>query len=82
MCSSIWVQEWKTGDQVGLNDQFSEVWEKYTRSLKNANICITEKEDELVWQHSPFGEYTLKLGYTQLMIDLHNQEPVWFWKGL
>jgi hypothetical protein len=82
MHSSIWAQEWKTGDQVGLDDQFIEVWENYTRSLKNAHIHITEKEDELVWQNSPFGEYTPKLGYTQLMIDLHNQEPVWWWKGL
>jgi hypothetical protein len=70
--SSFWAQEWKIADQVGSRDQFIEVWENYTRSLKNAHIHITKKEDELVWQKSPFGDYTPKLGYTQLMIDLHN----------
>jgi ribonuclease HI len=39
-------------------------------------------EDELVWQLSPFGDYSPKLGYSHLIIELQQQEPSWWWKGI
>jgi hypothetical protein len=80
--TSVWGQEWMDALQLGLGEEFAEVWDAYIRALKIGHICITDKEDELVWQHNPHGIYTPKLGYTQLNIDLHHQEPSWWWKGV
>jgi hypothetical protein len=39
-------------------------------------------DDELVWKKSPHGVYTPKLGYTALSVDLLQEEPSWWWRGL
>jgi hypothetical protein len=52
------------------------------RALQSSHIRITDREDELVWQHAPHGHYTPKLGYIHLNLDLYQREPRWWWKGL
>jgi hypothetical protein len=52
---SIWSQEWKEVEQIGLGEEFSDVWATYTRALKEAHIRITERDDELVWKNPPMG---------------------------
>jgi hypothetical protein len=39
--SSIWSQEWKEVDHVGIGEGFYEVWATFTRALKRAHIRIT-----------------------------------------
>jgi hypothetical protein len=39
-------------------------------------------EDELVWKKDPLGSYTPKFGYIALNIDLFQQNPSWWWRGL
>ena len=46
------------------------------------HICITNREDELIWKYSLHGSYTPKLGYIQLNIELHLRDPSWWWKGI
>jgi hypothetical protein len=44
--------------------------EQYIFSLQSSHIRITEEEDELVWKKSPLGNYTPKLGYISINIEL------------
>jgi len=57
-------------------------WENYVACLKNAHVRIVDREDEMVWKHSPNSSYTPNLGYIQLNIISHQQEYAWWWKGL
>jgi hypothetical protein len=65
-----------------LGNLFSETWDQYIESLRREHIWISNLEDELVWQLSPFGDYSPKMGYSQLIIELQQQEPTWWWKGI
>jgi len=60
---------------LGLREVFVVPWKNYIRALKIAHICIMDKEDERVWEHSPHGIYTPKLGYIQLNIEMYLREP-------
>lgn len=80
--SNIWSQEWKGSTLMGLNEVYTETWNEYINALKIDHIRITEREDELVWQGTPNGAYTPKLGYTMLNVGLMQRDPIWYWKGL
>jgi hypothetical protein len=80
--TNIWQQGWKNVETLGLHDPLSEPWNIYIFSLQSSHIRITEEEDELVWKKSPLGNYTPKLGYISLNIDLQQREPTWWWRGL
>jgi hypothetical protein len=80
--TTIWSQAWKRVDQLGLDREYEAIWDGYIRALQLGHICITDREDDIVWQHNPHGVYTPKAGYTQLNIDLLQQEPSWWWKGV
>jgi hypothetical protein len=55
---------------------------RYISELKRSQIRLRDQDDELIWDIAPSGIYTPKEGYTHLSIDLHQREPVWWWKKL
>jgi len=57
-------------------------WNGYVSALKATHVRIVDKEDELVWKHVQHDRYTLKMGYIQLNILVHQRDPLWWWKGL
>jgi hypothetical protein len=67
---------------LGLDAQATPFWDNYSRVLQSSHIIITDREDKLVWQHDPHGNYTPKLGYIHLNLDLYQRDPRWWWKGL
>lgn len=48
----------------------------------SSHICITDREDEMVWKHAAHEAYTPKLGYIHLNLDIHLWDPCQWWKGL
>jgi hypothetical protein len=64
-----------------LHAPHSEFWNIYIFSLQSCQIRIIEEEDKLVWNKSPLGKYTPKLGYISINIDLLQREPTWWWRG-
>jgi len=72
--TSIWSQEFKTHDQLGMEEIHEIHWENCIRGLKMAHIDLLDEEDELVWVHDSRGVYNPKLVYIQLNIDLHLRE--------
>jgi hypothetical protein len=80
--TTVWGKEWQGDLQLGLDEEFVEAWNSYTRALKLGHIQLTDKEDELVWKHSPFRLYTPKEGYTQIHLDLLHPDTTWWWKGI
>ena len=71
--------------QLSINfslNLLSENWDQYIEALRREHIRIYDMEDELVWKHSPFGDYSPKLGYSHLIIELQQQEPSWWWKEI
>jgi hypothetical protein len=80
--TSIWSQGWKDAQALNLDDHLTVPWNAYIKALKIGHIRIKDQEDELVWKLSPFGVYTPKDGYSFLMINLLQQVPDWWWKGI
>lgn len=80
--TTIWSKECKDSTQIGLGEAFSNLWTNYIKALKISHIRIIDGEDELVTKHDPHGSYTLKMGYIQLNIAIHQREPSWWWRGL
>jgi hypothetical protein len=54
----------------------------YILALRRENICLTEGEDELIWDGDPGGIYTPKAGYVQLSIEPLQQDEKWWWRKL
>jgi hypothetical protein len=80
--TTLWSQAWKRVDQLGLDREHEASWNIFIRALQMGHIWLIDREDELVWKHNPNGLYTPKAGYTQLNIDLLQQEPSWWWKAV
>jgi hypothetical protein len=80
--TNFWGQGWMNATQVGLYILFNEAWDHFIESLQRAHIRLSNMEDELVWKLAPSGNYSPKLGYSQLIIGFKQQEPSWWWKGI
>jgi hypothetical protein len=59
----LWVNQ-KENFVMGNNGKMFISWNDYIRALKTWHIRLKDKEDELVWQHIPFGFYMQKSRYT------------------
>jgi hypothetical protein len=80
--TTLWHQGWKDGRTLGLNDTDTVNWNLYLRAFGRANIRLSEREDELIWEGDPGGLYTPKAGYNILNSDPFQQEVKWWWKKL
>jgi hypothetical protein len=67
---------------MGLDPHASQTWDNYLLALQTSHIRIIDREDELIWQNASHGQYTPKLGYIQLNLELYHRESKWWWKGL
>jgi hypothetical protein len=56
--------------------------ENYRNSFFHSQIRIREQEDKLVWDKNESGIYTPNEGYSQLMQELSEAKPVWWWKKI
>jgi len=59
-----------------------EEWGRYTRALRDLHVILSGRVDEMIWDHHPLGNYTLKNGYIQLNLEIQNRDLVWWWKQL
>jgi len=80
--STLWHQGWLTGARIGLHGDYLMEWDHFVARLRGSHIRLSNREDELVWDHHPSGVYTPKAGYIQLNVDVFNRELVWWWKVL
>jgi hypothetical protein len=54
---------------LGLQGVDLLLWDRYTHAHRRANICLTDRDDEILWDGDPGEVYTPKVGYGQLCID-------------
>jgi hypothetical protein len=80
--TTLWHQGWKSVANVGLFGALATQYNNYITTLQVGHIRLTDREDELVWKKDPSGTYTPKLGYIALNLDLFQQNPSWWWRGL
>jgi hypothetical protein len=65
--TTIWSQEWRTAEQLGLFGDEAVIWGVFIRSLTGSHVRLKEAADELLWSNNPGqGQYTPKLGYIHL----------------
>lgn len=65
--STIWVQAWKSGEELDLLPQWWNDWKAYTLELSKSNVRLKDKPDQLVWAHVESGSYYPKFWYKFLM---------------
>ena len=80
--SSIQGQDWKSGLQLGIEGHLCGEWEVYVANLCKAHIRLSEEADSLIWDKSPEGQYTPKMGYSSICVELHNQDIILWWRHL
>jgi hypothetical protein len=80
--TTLWSQGWKEANRLGLSDDEVIELERYINLLKISQIRLRDCEDELIWDSTPSGFYTPKLGYLKLNSDLAQRETVWWWGKL
>lgn len=80
--STLWQQGWISAQSIAIPDDLIGAWEEYIRNLSYSHIRLTNRCDELIWEHHPSGRYTPKHGYIQLNVNIHNRDLVWWWKHL
>jgi hypothetical protein len=80
--TTLWSQGWKKANELGLSGAPALQYRNYIKALQIGHIRLTDREDELVWKKDPTGAYSPKLGYIALSLDLFQQQPLWWWKGL
>ena len=51
-------------------------------ALQRAHIYLTDTEDTLVWDNSPDGHYSPKVGYSTICADMYARVIKWWWRGL
>jgi hypothetical protein len=67
---------------LGLSEDEKLELGRYIYCLNFSQIRLTDNEDELILDPSPYGSYSPKLGYLKYNPDLGLQEPVWWWRNL
>jgi hypothetical protein len=80
--STNWQQQWLTWEEVGLGEDFVEVWKSYIDALKDKNFKIREDDDQLLWSLNPTGTYVPKLGYIELVEEGLEGQHVWWWRTI
>ena len=80
--STLWHQGWISAQRLDIPDELQGDWEDFLRILRHSHIRLTNRVDELIWDHHPSGSYSPKHGYIQLNVEAHNRDLVWWWKIL
>jgi hypothetical protein len=80
--TDMWHQGWLSGHRLGLPEADLIHWNRYTQALRVASIRLVDRDDELIWDGVGDGEYTLRSGYIKLCVDLHQRDPLWWWRKI
>lgn len=78
--TTIWRQAWKYAFDLDIPKVFMDSWNNYIRALNVEHIQLTDRDDELVWNVSPIGVYSPKVGYVFINVDHFPTNPKWWWK--
>lgn len=79
--TTIFQHGWKSGQQLLLDKDLSKAWGVYIAALRKAHIRLGDCEDLLIWDKSPNGVYSPKVGYIAISVELFNREIKWWWRG-
>jgi hypothetical protein len=80
--NTLWAQGWHLENILGIEGEDNRLMEEYIYSLRTSHIRLRDREDELVWIHTPSSTYTPKEGYIQLSIEHNQRDMIWWWKKL
>ena len=80
--TNLWHQGWKRNQDLELLEQWTRLWDQYIFALQSSHIRITDKVDELIWEHAQHGHYTPKTGYQQLCFQHFQQDQKWCQAGI
>lgn len=61
--STLWHQGWISAQRLEISDELQGAWEDFLRILRLTNIRLTNRVDELIWDHHPSGILTKKWIY-------------------
>ena len=80
--TTIWHQEWKTAQQIGIAGIFMATWHTYIQTLHHGHLRLKEEWDELIWHlNRVSSQYTAKLGY-DVAVSNKERELIWRWSKL
>jgi hypothetical protein len=82
LTTNMWHQGWLAGHRLGLLEDDLPYWNRYTQNLRESSIRLVDRDDELLWDGVGDGEYTPRSGYLKLTTDLHQREPIWWWRKI
>ena len=80
--TSFFSQGWKTGLMLGLSVDHSREWGLFVEALHRAHIHLTDVEDHLVWDKTPNGIYSPRVGYSTIFTKTFIRDIKWWWKSL
>lgn len=65
---------------MGFKREEESLWNDLLESLRLSHVRVQEREDKLVWEHAPLGEYTPKEGCKNLSDGGSRENSIWWWK--
>jgi len=80
--SSLFAQGWKSARSLGLEGDFVPEFDRYISALRNSHIRLRDREDTLIWEKDPGGEYSPKAGYLSISQEPELDGTKWWWKKL
>jgi hypothetical protein len=82
LTTNMWHQGWMEGHSLGLLEDDLPYWNRYTQNLREASIRLVDRDDKLLWDGVGDGEYTPCSRYLKLTMDLHQRDPLWWWRKI
>ena len=76
--TNLWQQGWLGCRELEIPTLWTQSWNRHITALWHTHIKLTDKEDELVWEHAAHGIYTPKTRYQQLCLTTFQTEPKWW----
>lgn len=80
--TTLFQQALKLAQRLNIPQQWTQQWNAYIGALTKAHIQLGEGEDEVIWDLSKAGKYTLKEGYLVLVEARRPQSIMSQWKHL
>ena len=77
-----WDQSWIRVGDLGFDALVTRDLERYIISLIRDHIILRDREDVLIWDSAPAGNYTPKSGYIVLSCMEMDRAVFWWWKTL
>ena len=67
---------------MGLAENLYGKLEGYVNALQKEHIHLLDVEDSLIWEKSPDDQYSPKVGYSSICVDIHSRAIIWWWRCL